>query len=84
MILLHKKRAFDSVEHTLVFNPTREQGVVENCIEIIKNIYLNGTAIIRLHKDTNEIKIQHALKVSSAKSTGTKWELKYIGSICTT
>ena len=40
----------------------REQGVNENYIEIIQNIYENGSSIIRLHKDTNEIKIAKGVR----------------------
>ena len=40
----------------------REQGVNENYIQIIKHIYENGTSIIRLHKDTNEIKIAKGVR----------------------
>ena len=45
-----------------VYNSLREQGVNENYVETIKNIYENGTAIIRLHKDTNEIKIAKGVR----------------------
>ena len=51
------KKALNSVEHAGVFTSMWEQGVDEDYIEIIQNIYENGTSIIRLHKDTDEIKI---------------------------
>ena len=50
------EKAFDSIEHTAVFNASREQGINENYIETIKNIYDNGTAMIRLHENCNKIK----------------------------
>ena len=56
------EKAFDSIEHTAVFNALREQGINENYIELIKNIYDKGTAIIRLHKNTNKIKIARGVR----------------------
>ena len=56
------EKAFDSIEHNAVFNSMREQGVEEDYIEIIRNIYENGTSIIRLHKDTDEIKIAKGVR----------------------
>jgi len=34
----------------------REQGVDEDYIDTMRNIYENGTSILRLHKATDEIK----------------------------
>ena len=34
-----------------------EQGINETYIKLIENIYANGTSVVRLHKDTEKIKI---------------------------
>ena len=34
-----------------------EQGINETYIKLIENIYANATSLVRLHKDTENIKI---------------------------
>ena len=56
------KKTFDYVEHTAVFNSIREQGINENYVKIIENIYRNTATIIRLHKDSEKIKINKGVR----------------------
>ena len=49
--------AFDSVERTAMYNALCEQWINETYIQLIENICANGTSVVRLHKDTEKIKI---------------------------
>ena len=51
------EKAFDSVEITAITNSLHEQGINETYIKLLENIYAKGTAVVRLHKDTEKIKI---------------------------
>ena len=56
------EKAFDSIEHNAVFDSLREQGINENYIQLLENIYSNSTAIIKLHKNSNEIKVAKGVR----------------------
>jgi len=51
LAFVDNEKAFDSLEHTAVFNSMPEQGINENYIEVIRSSYENGTSIISLHKE---------------------------------
>ena len=52
------EKAFDSLERTAISNALYEQGLNETYIKLIENIYANGTSAVRLHKDTEKIKLE--------------------------
>ena len=56
------EKAFDSVEHIAVFNSLRTQGISENLIELLEYIYVKGTATIKMHTETNKIKIKRGVR----------------------
>ena len=56
------EKAFDSVEHTAILNSIRKQGVNEHITRVLQNYYANGTAVIRLHKDTDKIRIEKGVR----------------------
>ena len=56
------EKAFDSVEQTAILNSMRKQGANEHIVRLLQNIYANGTAVIRLHKDTERIKIEKGVR----------------------
>ena len=51
------EKAFDSVETMAIINSLQEQGINKTYIKLLENIYVKGTAVVRLHKDTEKIKI---------------------------
>ena len=56
------EKAFDSIEHNAVFDSLREQGINENYVQLLENIYSNSTALIKLHKNSNEIKVAKGVR----------------------
>ena len=56
------EKAFDSVEHNAVFNSMKEQGINGNYVKIMENVYEKGSTIIRLHKDSDKIKIEKGVR----------------------
>ena len=56
------EKAFDSVEHNAVFNSLKEQGINGNYVKIMENIYEKGSTIIRLHKESDKIKIEKGVR----------------------
>ena len=55
------EKAFDSVEQTAILNSMRKQGANEHIINLLQNIYTQGTAVIRLHADTENIESRKVL-----------------------
>ncbi|PZC79969.1 hypothetical protein B5X24_HaOG215559 [Helicoverpa armigera] len=55
-------KAFDSIEHENIWSCLKIQGVEHKYIRIIKNVYTNSTAKIRLEKEGKEIKIYRGVR----------------------
>lgn len=59
------EKAFDSVEHSAVFHSLWEQGINENYIKVIENVYNNwSAAIIPVDNNSNKIIIKKIVKQS--------------------
>jgi len=56
------EKAFDSVEIPAVLKALKIQGIHPSYIKIIETIYNSGTSTIRLHKDSNKIKIERGVR----------------------
>ena len=56
------EKAFDSIETSAVLNAIRQQGVGELYCRILEDIYKEGTAIIKLHKDTGKVPIKKGVR----------------------
>ena len=68
LLLTMKKHAFDSIHTVSVLDALKNQGIEETYIELIKNIYLNATSTIRLHKDSEKINIQKGVRQGDTMS----------------
>lgn len=55
-------KAFDSIEHENIWYCLKNQGVDQKYIRIIKNVYINSTAKIKLEKEGKEIKINRGVR----------------------
>lgn len=55
-------KAFDSIEHECIWQCLKKQGVEHKYIRILKNIYTNSTAKIKLEKMGKEIKIDRGVR----------------------
>lgn len=55
-------KAFDSLIHEKIWQALKNQGVDIKYIRILKNIYLNSTAKIKLEKEGSEIKIKRGVR----------------------
>ena len=62
------EKAFDSVERTAISNTLYEQGINETYKKLIDNIYANGSSVVRLHKDTEKIKIGKGVRQGNTYS----------------
>lgn len=55
-------KAFDSIEHENIWHGLKNQGVEHKYIRILKNVYTNSTARIKLEKEGKEIKINRGVR----------------------
>lgn len=55
-------KAFHSIEHENIWHCLKNQGVEHKYIRILKNIYTNSTAKIKLEKEGKEIKINRGVR----------------------
>jgi len=55
------EEAFDSVEQEGILNSLREQGINRH-IKLLQIFYANGTATVRLHKDSDKVKIAKGVR----------------------
>ena len=62
MAFVDYTKAFDSIQHTAVFEALRVHGVQEKYINIIKETYTEGTAQIRTEKLSGKIKIMKGVR----------------------
>lgn len=56
------KKAFDSIEHENIWRCLKDQGLEQKYIRIIKNVYANSTANIKLEREEKEIKINRGVR----------------------
>ena len=56
------EKAFDSVETQAVLKTLQEQGINNNYIKIIKDIYTGCTTTVNLHKESNKINIRKGVR----------------------
>ena len=56
------EKAFDSVEQRAILNSLRRQGANEHIVKVLQSFYTKGTAVIRLHKNTEKIKIEKGVR----------------------
>ena len=62
MAFVDYEKAFDSVQHTAVFEALRKHGVQEKYINIIKETYTEGTAQVRTEKLSRKIMIMKGIR----------------------
>lgn len=55
-------KAFDSISHSSIWNALSEQGVNASYIDIIKELYKNSTARVKLESSGPEFKIERGVK----------------------
>lgn len=55
-------KAFDTIEHEKIWNALKNQGVEHKYIRILKNIYSNSKAKIKLEKEGKEIKMERGVR----------------------
>ena len=56
------EKAFDSVYTSKILKALKEQGIEEAYIEILQNIYTDSTVTVKMHKNTEDIKIEKGVK----------------------
>ena len=56
------EKAFDSVDFVPVMEALKNQGVEKPYIDILTEIYRNATAVIRLHEDSNKIRLGRGVR----------------------
>ena len=56
------EKAFDSVEHPFLWLAMKEHGVENKYTRIIRKIYENSTAVIKMEENSREIKIGRGIK----------------------
>jgi len=62
------EKAFDSIEVPAVLQALIDQGIDDTYVNIIKDIYSKGTAIIQLHTESNKINIQRGVRQGDTMS----------------
>ena len=62
MAFVDYEKAFDSVEFGPLLNSLKNQGIESSYINILNEIYLKATSVIRLHEDSNEIKLSRGVR----------------------
>ena len=62
MAFVYYEKAFDSIQHRAVFEALRRRGVQEKYINIIKEIYSEGTGQVRTEKLSRKIKIMKGIR----------------------
>lgn len=55
-------KAFDSIEHWIIINGLKNARIDHRYTQIIKYIYNNATSTVKLHQNTNEIKIGRGIR----------------------
>ncbi|WP_435325975.1 RNA-directed DNA polymerase, partial [Klebsiella pneumoniae] len=55
MAFIDYEKAFDSVQISAVMEAIRKQGIEENYVQVLEDIYNDGTATIVLHKESEKI-----------------------------
>ena len=55
-------KAFDLAEQKAKLHSMCRWGANEHNVRLLQNIYVNGTAVIRLHKDRERIRIKKGVK----------------------
>ena len=48
------EKAFDSIEHFVIFNALRKIGIHELCVKIIEGICIDATVVISISKMTSK------------------------------
>lgn len=56
------KKAFDTIEHNAVLQALQEQGIEHTYINLIKNIYSEGTTQIKLFEDSIVIELKRGVR----------------------
>jgi len=56
------EKAFDSIEYTPMFKALENQGVDEGYINIIRDLYKGATSTLKLHKDSDDIKLERGAR----------------------
>ena len=62
MAFIDYEKAFDSVDTSAVMRAIRNQGVEETYVQVLEDIYSNGTATIMLHKESEKIPIKKGVR----------------------
>ena len=62
MAFIDYEKAFDSVEISAVMQAIRRQGVDEIYIRILQDIYHDGTATIKMHRESEKIPIKKGVR----------------------
>ena len=62
MAFVDYKKAFDSIENAPLFRSMRQQGIDKGYIKILQHFYSKATSIIRLEKDSAEIKLERGTR----------------------
>lgn len=55
-------KAFDSLEHEMIWKALKNQGIEHKYIRILKNIYESSSAKIKLEREGNKIKIKRGVR----------------------
>ena len=62
MAFIDYEKAFDSVQISAVMEAIRKQGIEENYVQVLEDIYNDGTATIVLHKESEKIPIRKGVR----------------------
>ena len=56
------EKEFDSVQTQAILTPLQEQGIEDVCIEILKDIYMDSSVTVHLHKESQQIRINRGIR----------------------
>ena len=56
------EKAFDSVQTQAIFTLWQEQGIEYVYIEILKDIYVDSSVTVHLHKESEKIRIKRGVR----------------------
>ena len=61
-VFVDYEKAFDSVQTQAILTSLQEQGIEEVYTEILKNIYMDSSVTVHLHKESQKIRIKRGVK----------------------
>ena len=62
------EKVFDSVQTQAILTSLQEQGIEDVYIEILKDIYMDSSVTVHLHKESGEIRIKRGVRQGDTNS----------------